>query len=154
MISDSLFHASRYEHMHPFFAKAFAYLKSLTPDTLPAPGAPVLLEKDLVYASVQRYNTVPDDTLPFESHRNYIDLHYLVSGREAVFCCSRENLRDPSAYDEKKDCETALFAGNSFRIPLHTKDFLILYPGEAHQPRCSLDIDSPVCKIVVKIRAL
>ena len=123
-------------------------------DTLPAPGTPVLLKKDLVYASVQRYDTVPAGALPFESHRNYIDLHYLVSGQEAVFCCSRENLRDPGAYDEKKDCETSLSAENSFRIPLRTKDFLILFPGEAHRPKCSLDIDSPVCKIVVKIRAL
>lgn len=152
MILDSLSHAARYEALHPFFAEAFAYLKSLTPDALPPLGEPVILRKGSISATSRRYDTRPAEALLFEAHRNDIDLHFLLSGREAVFCCPRQNLPDPNPYDSAKDCETAAFAANPLWVPLRPKDFLILFPGEAHRPGCILDAPASVSKIVMKIR--
>lgn len=151
MILDDLSHAERYKDLHPLLPAAFAFLNSL-PDTeaLPAGFYPILGEN--LYASVQHYQTVPPERLPFEVHRTYMDLQYLQAGQESVICCDKKALLAPTPYSEQKDSQTASDAENTFGILLTQNQFLLLYPGEAHKPKCMLNAPAPAVKVVIKIK--
>ena len=89
---------------------------------------------DGVYANVQTYLT--KDTAPFENHRRYIDVQYVVSGEEDIFI------------SDIPDCTGRL----SDYARADKNNFLILFPGEAHRPCISPDgKQTHVRKIVVKV---
>ncbi|MDO4332637.1 MAG: YhcH/YjgK/YiaL family protein [Eubacteriales bacterium] len=152
MILDDLSHAERYEKLHPLLPAAFAFLKSLHTGKVPAVGTYPILGEEL-YAVVQQYQTVSPETLPFEVHRTYIDLQYLFAGQESVICCDERKLLTPTPYSAQKDCQTAFQSECAGSIPLTKNCFLLLYPGEAHKPKCILTASALAIKVVVKIKA-
>jgi biofilm protein TabA len=62
--------------------KAFAFLNDQKIDTL-KPGK-YLIDGDNVFAMITEGPTKPIDSVRWESHRNYIDLHYVIRGKEQI----------------------------------------------------------------------
>ncbi len=104
---------------------------------------------DGIWANLQTYTT-KEDAL-FEAHRKYIDIQYMVSGQEKIGVCEYTKCKTNIPYDSEKDIEF-LDCENDFEyINMTPKDFLVLFPKDAHKPSISISEKVKVRKLVVKV---
>ena len=148
MILDSLPQWRRYAALHTRLAQAFAFLEQATPDSADGRHA---IDGDAVFALVQRYQTRPAAG-PLEAHRRYVDVQYLLRGREVIQWAPLASLSTIARpYDEKQDA--GLFAADAgvASVPVSAGQFMILCPDDAHAPCCAWAEPESVVKIVVKV---
>ena len=149
MVLDNLAHAGRYESLGARFRDALAFLERSDLATLAA--GTYELDGRRLYALVQDYQTKRRADGRWEAHRQYIDLQFVVAGRER-FGCGPAGRMTEGAYDEERDMERPDVEG-SF-VDVQAGDFLILWPGEPHMPGMAVDDEpSAVRKVVIKIAA-
>lgn len=103
---------------------------------------------DYLYANIQTYQT-KEDAL-FEAHRDYIDIQYIISGEEKIGVTDYSSCTEAIAYDKEKDIE--FLNGEGEYYLLKEGEYMILYPQDAHKPSISLNNQSTVRKVVVKVR--
>lgn len=87
--------------------------------------------------------------LKMESHRNYLDLHYVYKGKDTIAVENIENCRQVTLeYNPEKD---VMFFGDvpESRIVLQEKQFAVFYPEDVHAPLIGND---DCWKVVFKIR--
>lgn len=149
MILDTLPLWHRYSSLNPRLARGFAFLEQVRPDA--AIGRHEI-DGDAVYAMVQRYTTRPVAEMQFEAHRRYIDIQYLLSGRELIHWAPLATLAAATKpYDAAADF--ALFATTRDMLPVQLRagEFAILFPDDAHAPCCAWGDPAEVLKVVVKV---
>ena len=76
MLTTTLDLAEKYDYLSEKFEKAYEFLKTQDLNTLPV-GTIEIDGRD-IFASVQEYDTVPWDQIPFEAHNKYFDIQYIV----------------------------------------------------------------------------
>lgn len=132
---------------HPLFAEAFETLKTITSQT---PDGTI--EKNGVRYIVQTYKTKPAEEKKTEAHRKFIDIQYIVSGRERIYFAPKNTLSEKTAYNPEKDAEF-FFAPERFSYAvLDEGDFAVFYPDDAHRPSCTHGAaPCEVRKVVVKV---
>lgn len=150
MICDSLKHAQQYASLQKGFDAAFRYLAALDAHNMPAAGT-YEIDGDDVYASVQYYETMPDEQLQWEAHRCYIDIQYLCSGREALGWADVAGLNPFEPYQAQKDVVTGSLENGSL-LNLEAGQFAVFFPQDAHKPRCISVQSESVIKVVVKVK--
>ena len=106
-----------------------------------------------IYANVGAYNTKPAENCYFESHKKYIDIQIVLSGKERLDYTDIKDLKIKDEYDENKD---VMFYYNPHypknTIQLLPGKFALLYPHEAHKPQLQYEnISEQVKKVVIKI---
>lgn len=105
-----------------------------------------------IYALVQSYSTEAPENKKLESHRRYIDIQYIVSGKEVIGWLPTEGLKAMTPYSEEKDVVFYHNAEGMSQLVLMPGIFVVFYPHDAHRPGCFLDKPSSVRKIVVKVK--
>lgn len=96
------------------------------------------------------YETKKFDLNKFENHRKFIDVHYIISGRELIGLANIDEVKPNMDYDENNDYQ--LFDGIiNEKIELKEGEFLILYEHEPHVTGGMLHDNNYVKKIVFKI---
>ncbi|HEX6927188.1 MAG TPA: YhcH/YjgK/YiaL family protein [Longimicrobiaceae bacterium] len=150
MIFDTLANRAHYDHLHPRLRLGFDFLEAFDPNS---PDGRFPIEGERVFALVQSYETGPSADRRFEIHRRYIDLQYVVAGRERILRAPGEGLEVEVPYDEERDAEFYHDPPASSSVLLIPGDFAILFPGEAHKNGCMAGARDPVRKIVIKIEA-
>ncbi len=109
---------------------------------------------DGIFADVQEYMTVPSHSVRFETHEVFLDIHYMISGKESVDIADLNELSAEAPYDLEKDI--AFYSEKSQtaakKIILNPSEFIVVAPGEAHRPKCSVEEPCTVKKIVFKVR--
>ena len=148
MIIANIKDAKRYESLCKEFAKAFEYLKTLNNDT------PVgKFEGDGFRGSVATFvtsDTAKDGTEKLiEAHRDYLDIHYVISGSECVGYSDIDKLTVEREYDAEGDY--LLLRGEVNRLILSPGEFCIVFPEDAHIPGMIGNTPSFI-KAVVKIK--
>lgn len=147
MILDDLEHSSRYEAMHPLFAKAFNFIKS--GDFLHGdPGKHVVIEDELIVMVNDAVLKSPDKAR-MEIHDKYIDIHVPISAAEA-FAWKRRSLLSQEAepFNAEKDAQHYLDEPETrFEVPQGC--FAIFFPEDAHVGCVGEGI---LRKIVVKVK--
>ncbi|GFM35834.1 YhcH/YjgK/YiaL family protein [Desulfovibrio psychrotolerans] len=131
MIADTLEHWRRYP-LGAAWEKAFAFLEGVSPDI---PAGRYAIAGDDIFAEVAEYVPVPGGTKPYEAHRVYMDLQYLLAGREWLLNAPLDTLRLRQPYNAERDF--ALYevpAQESARVPLGGGMFAALYPHDGHCP--------------------
>lgn len=112
------------------------------------------IDGDRVFAIVQRYETIITDEPRLEYHRKYIDIQYIVSGKEVIGWAPAGRIVVTEAYDEGKDiCFGTVPAGEMTPVYLQEGQLAVLYPEDGHAPKLAANGPSHVFKIVVKIAA-
>ncbi len=151
MIFASLQHADRYVASHPLLRAAFAALRAFDPAT---PDGRIDLQGDDLFLSVQRYTTKPAEDQPFESHRIYIDVQTIYTGRESITVEPIDRLEVAEPYDAERDAafyrRPAETSGT--RLDLTPGDFAVFFPEDGHQPVCECGGPAEVLKVVAKVR--
>ncbi len=147
MIIDSLDNAVKYHSLGSRIRMALEYLGSADFSAM-EPGR-VELQGDECYALIQRYDTREMDNCKWESHRRYIDVQYVASGRERMGWVPAASMTVKTPYNETKD-QTVLSGDGSF-ISVPAGYFAIFGPDDAHMPCVADGEPSPVVKVVVKV---
>lgn len=146
MIKDNISNAEFYTGLSKGIKEGLEWIKNTDLDNI-ADGRYDL--NGINYANVQSYNT-KDEAL-FEAHRNYIDIQYVIKGTEMCGISDYCQAKTEIEYDNQKDIEF-LSVNHKDYVTLKEKEFLILFPQDAHQP--SMNVDGKcnfVKKVVVKV---
>lgn len=102
-----------------------------------------------VYAVVQTCLPKPEKERLLEKHKKYVDLQYVISGKETIgWKFFDKNFKVLKKYDSKKDIAFYCDKPDTF-INLKKGDFSIFFPEDTHAPLCC---EKPVKKCIVKIR--
>lgn len=150
MLTTNLMLAEKYDYLGDKFRKAFAFLRETDLAALPLGNVPI--DGKEVYANVQSYTTMTAEECPFESHRAYFDLQYVVEGEERFGYEPLGNLTPAMEYDPERDLIFYQEPACSSSVILKAGDFAIVPPEDGHAPRRMTE-KGPcrVKKIVVKI---
>lgn len=131
------------------FHKAFEFLEKSDFNILAIGKHAIDGEK--IYANVIKTNSKKIDLGKFESHKKYIDIHYLISGKEIIGFANTNNLNLIKDYDEKDDSFLYDIPDNYEKLSLNPRDFAIFFPGDGHMPGCHLDKENEIYKVVIKV---
>ncbi len=150
MIVDTLEHAGRYAARDPVLAAGLAYLAEAAGAGLADGKYPIDGEK--LRATVSSYRTREPAAIPFEAHRQYVDIQYMLSGAETMFWMPRAGCTVREPYSPEKDVEL-LADGPAAALIARPGIFLVFFPQDAHKPGCCMTVPEDVRKLVIKVRA-
>lgn len=108
-----------------------------------------LIDGNNVYAIVTEGPARKEDTTKWESHRHYIDIHYVIKGQEKIGVTPVTSAKVVNAYDKAKDIIFYTAKGNYYKAD--AGNFFIFFPQDAHRPNLQVNGNETVKKIVVKI---
>jgi biofilm protein TabA len=148
MILDHLNNFSTYTKLHPLFTRAFEFLRDTDFSTLPEGRHAI--DNDNLFALLQTYPTKPEDQGRWESHRTYLDIQYLIAGRERIGIAPIHTMTVSEEYNPDKDL--AFYTGTGHFFPLDTNHFAIFFPHDVHMPSLRLNAPGQVTKVVLKVR--
>jgi len=105
-----------------------------------------------VYAPFSEYLSKEDTAARYEAHRAYADIQYVISGRELMGIAPLSDLKDVLVpYDAAKDVE--FMTVNTIKnVPATPDRFFIFLPSDIHRPGLKDGVNSPVRKVVVKVK--
>lgn len=149
MIWDQIEQIARYEGSSPRLERVARFLRETDLKQLPLGRTDIQGEE--IYVNHMTYTTAEqrEEDL-YEAHGRYLDLHLVLSGREAVSVAPIETL----ALAEVREAEdSTMYRGRgAVSVPLTAGSFLLLYPGEGHLPKLALNGETAqVDKLVFKI---
>ena len=146
MIIDTLEHKGRYSHLSPLLAKGLDVIREYAG----RPPGRYEIDGNRLYLMVQEYQTKELADSVWESHREYADVHYIVSGEERMGYAGAAALETVSPYDEAQDAE--LYAGSGSFFSCTAGTFTVLFPWEPHMPGVAAEGPANTRKIVVKVQ--
>lgn len=142
------------------FQKAFEYLEQVlkeeTVENRRLLSLPINVFKKVNldennFALEQVYNSKNREDCFFESHRQYIDVQFILEGEEIIEVTNINNLEVDFEYNNEMDLLKYKSTSNSSIIKLKKGDIAIFYPEDAHMPCVKLDKSIKVVKTVVKV---
>lgn len=149
MILDTLANHAQYAAISPRFARAFAFLQQLPADA--AVGRHEI-DGEEIYAFVQKHQTKPVAEKLMEVHRKYIDIQYMVKGREIIMWAPLADLKECTmTFDSAVDAALYKCIPEMVPIPVLPGQFALLFPEDGHAPSCAWDAPAEVLKVVVKV---
>jgi biofilm protein TabA len=132
-------------------ARAFEFLETAAVESK-APGR-YDIDGDRIYATISEIQTKAIESAQFEAHRRYIDVHYLVRGRELIGSAKAADLREKTPYTAETDIAFYERPVRYDRLTFKPGEFTVFFPGQAHMPGCYSDRSELIRKVVVKILA-
>ncbi|GAA4311517.1 hypothetical protein GCM10023149_06540 [Mucilaginibacter gynuensis] len=129
--------------------KAFAYLKNTDLGTI-APGK-YPIDGDDVYAAITEGPSKEPDSARWEAHQNYIDLQYVIKGKEQIEVMPLKSATVTVPYDVVKD--VAKYSGNGKYYNAEPSIFFLFFPNDVHRPSIKVDGVDVVKKLVIKVKA-
>ncbi|MBQ9085917.1 MAG: YhcH/YjgK/YiaL family protein [Clostridia bacterium] len=99
-----------------------------------------------VYYTVYTVNLKDPKTANFESHKNYIDLQYILEGTEQMEISPLTELHEVVPYSAEKDC--MFWSGEGVMLTFRPGDFAVYAPMDGHKPGLGTGISR---KVVIKI---
>ena len=125
---------------------AFAFLKNQNLEEIKPGKYPIL--GDQVFASVTESPTNNKDSVKWESHKNYVDLQYVIKGKEimGVADTSKATITKPYTVDAIN------YQAEGTYYTSEPGQFFLFFPNDAHRSTIHVDGYDVVKKIVIKIQ--
>jgi YhcH/YjgK/YiaL family protein len=149
MIYDKIKNIALYKGLSDDIYAGLKYLKDLSPDI--APGTYEINPR--VKAFVSEYTTKSENENGYEAHRQFIDIQYLISGKERIKCLPLEYLKETKAYSAENDA--AFYEENGVKpsdLLLGNGYFSIFFPQDAHMPQLCINAPEEVKKVIIKVK--
>ncbi|HHW08543.1 MAG TPA: DUF386 domain-containing protein [Firmicutes bacterium] len=146
----------------PRLQKAISWLKEATKEngeatvsfkTL-APGQRknVVIDGEDIYALLMKYETRDRSEAKMEAHQKYIDIQYLVAGKEMVLLADAAAVREKEPYNPDKDVVLFHVPEETHTLILTPGSLAILWPTDIHAPNLAAGEKTTAEKIVLKVR--
>lgn len=149
MIYDRLSNCKQYYPLGEKFKNAFDFLKNT--DLTSLEDGSYEIDGKEIYANVQSLKTKSIEEKKWEVHRRYIDIQYVISGKEKMGYGILEDFgENVIPYDDEKDVE--FLNGEKYNfVNVQMGDFVIFYPNDVHAPMLAYDEPMNIKKVIVKI---
>jgi YhcH/YjgK/YiaL family protein len=90
------------------------------------------------------------DKSTWESHKNYIDLHYVINGIEKIGVAPVASATITVPYDATKDIANYTAEGKFYEAA--PGEFFLFFPSDAHRPGIKTGNTGRDKKLVIKIK--
>jgi YhcH/YjgK/YiaL family protein len=130
MIYDKLDNAQYYYGISPRVEKALRFLRETDLVKLDEGKHPI--DGEDVVVNVYQSTTKPYAEAKLETHDVFLDLHYLVEGKEDILCGFVQDTT--KIIEEKPDIDCRFYEGFSRPIPIGATRFLLVFPSDTHAP--------------------
>lgn len=105
-----------------------------------------------LYALLSEYLTKNEETTKFEAHKKYIDIQYVITGKETMNIAPLSNVKEiVTQYDDNKDIEF-MNVDKVTKYNATPSNFFIFFPSDAHRPGIREGESTTVRKIVIKLK--
>lgn len=144
--------AYQYHKNKPYWDKAFEFLKNTTLDTLSV--GKHILDGENVFISVMEGPVKKKEDAKWEAHRKYIDIQYVISGKETMGVVALDKSKIIDSFNTEKDI--AFYTADEKDAAYHEanpKVFLVFFPADVHRPSIKIEGCDTDKKLVVKIKA-
>jgi YhcH/YjgK/YiaL family protein len=132
------------------WAKAFKFLRNNDLTKLDVKRYDI--DGDNLFATVSEYQSKNEESAKFEAHRKYIDIQYVISGKEIMNLAPISTLKEVlTPYDAAKDIEF-ITVSKVVNYKATPSNFFIFFPDDAHRPGLKDESNSPVRKVVIKVK--
>ena len=148
MIIDKIENAKIYSGLNKRIETALNYIKNM--DFAKIEPGKLEIEGDNIFAIVSEYDTKKADDCLLEGHKKYIDLQYLIDGKEQIGFTPFNHQKATTPYNEEEDYW--LFNENFSLFTLNKSSFAIFFPDDLHLPGIHLNESIKVKKLVIKIK--
>ncbi len=150
MIADKLENASKYFNLGKKLKKGFEFLQSA--DLKNLDDGKYEIDGSEIFANVQTLKTKSENEKKWEVHRKYIDIQYVIKGRERMgFGLLDDFKTEIEKYDETKDVE--FLDGKKFNfLNVSEGEFVVFYPQDVHAPMLCANEPENIKKVIVKIK--
>ena len=146
MIKDNIKRAKTYYDIPERLQEGFEWIKNNDLENM-ADGRYEISDK--IYANVQTYLT--KDDAPYEAHRDYIDIQYMINGEELCGVTDYSNCFTTEEYNKDKDIEFLSNSAEEQLFKLKEKEFFVFFPHDAHKPALKVSRNKQVKKVIVKV---
>jgi biofilm protein TabA len=140
--------ARQYNKNKAVWLKVFSFLRDSDLTAL-KPGK-YAIDWDNAYASITEAPSKEFDKTTWESHRKYIDLQYIIKGKEKIGVAPVSTATVIKPYNEKADGANYTADGQFYIAEPGT--FYLFFPQDAHRPSIKVDGYDVVKKLVIKIK--
>nr|MBC7613988.1 YhcH/YjgK/YiaL family protein [Pseudopedobacter sp.] len=127
--------------------KAFEWMKSQDLENLSVGKYPI--DGDNAYASITETVNKNFVDAKWELHQKYIDLQYIIKGKEKIGMAPSEGAKVINSYNETKDVANYKIDNAKF-ITATPKEFYLFFTADAHRPNIKLN-EEIIKKLVIKI---
>jgi biofilm protein TabA len=106
-----------------------------------------------LFAMVQELQTEPVETRRFEAHARYLDVQFVVAGREGIGYLP--DAAGATLIEDRLASHDIAFYGSdapASELSLLPGMFAVFAPGELHRPCSAIGAAAPVRKVVLKLR--
>lgn len=148
MILDKLKNASLYYGLDKKIAAALKFLENNNLSEYKSGRHEI--DGDEIFVLVQNYQTKQLSEGKFEAHKKYIDIQFIIEGKEKIGYTHISNLSETTEYDESKDI--VFLEGNGDFVTAEKNMFVIFFPEDAHMPGIETNSQGYVKKAVIKIK--
>lgn len=148
MIKDKLENAHIYYPLSEALKSGFEWLKSH--DLANIECKKYMIDGERVWANIQEYET--KDDAKYETHNKYIDIQYMIKGKEFVGVTDKSNCTTCEPYNSETDLEFLNINSEDDYQTLNKGEFLVLFPTDAHKPSINPNEKLKVKKVVVKVK--
>ena len=147
MIISKLENSKRIESLHPLFKKLFDYVKQH--NLLNQETGRIVLEGDDLFINNVAVEGADKDKQPLEIHRDYIDVHFLLSGQETIGWKALEDLKNETKpYEKEGDC--ALYSDKpTTLVNIVPGEFVVVFPEDPHAPAIG---QGKIRKLIAKVK--
>ena len=128
---------------------AIQYIKDLDKKDIEVGIYPV---NDFLHISVQEYDTKDEKDCVTESHREYVDVQWIIKGEEAICVSDISRLQPEKEYSEEKDIAIWKPSIDMMRMVLTEGSYAVFYPEYAHKGCIAVNHPAKAKKIVGKIK--
>ena len=146
MIKDSIKNADVYYGISKNLKAGFEWIKNSDLKNMPDGRYEIT---DKIYANLQSYIT--KDNAPYEAHRDYIDIQYMVKGEELSGRVDYSDCKTTEKYNKEKDIEFLQCIGEEEFFKIKEGEFFVFFPHDAHKPALKVKENKQVKKVIVKV---
>lgn len=148
MILDKLENSAQYENITENLKKGFNYLKNSDLKSLEA--GKYEIDGMNVFALISEYETKKHENCRPEAHRDYADIQFIISGKEAI---GYVFLKDqPKTVDYNPATDIVFYASETSPLILEAGMFAVFFPHDVHRPCMQIDGPEKVKKVVIKVK--
>lgn len=148
MIVDTLENLSLYFPLHPDMREAAEFLRAFAKK--PGEMKRYSLNENGLFVNAETYLTKPEQGREAEAHRKYVDLQFVLSGRERIGVSPLEMMTPAGEFQPADDI--GFYTGECAQwARLAAGGFALIWPHEAHLPGTQWGGESRVVKLVAKL---
>lgn len=122
--------------------EAISKLESFAPGTIPLSGGNKIL--------VQQGTTKAAQGRLLEAHRQYLDIQYILEGKETMGWAPVDSLTLSGEFNTEKDA--GMYQGQCAFIQVPKGYCYVVFPEDAHMPGSHLEEPEQYTKLVVKLK--